>query len=69
MSVAVDNDPADAAHGEIAATVVESHTWTGEVEAQRQDGRRLIILLILAVAIGSPFAVWLSLCLARMLLS
>jgi hypothetical protein len=48
---------------------IDSHRWTGEVEAQKREGRTFLVLLILAVAIGAPFAVWLSLSLSRILFS
>jgi hypothetical protein len=48
---------------------VDSHLWTGEVEAQRREGRTFLVLLILIVALASPFAVWLALYLSRILLT
>lgn len=48
---------------------IDSDKWTGEVEAQEREGRTFIILLLLAVAVGTPFAVWISLALSRFLFS
>ena len=46
---------------------IDSHAWTGEVEAQRREGRMFVILLAIIVAIAAPFAVWFALYLSQIL--
>lgn len=68
LVASLEHDDETAAAGTREATV-DSHLWTGEVEAQRREGRTFLVLLILIVALASPFAVWLALYLSRILLT
>ena len=58
-----------AAHGAdaFAPSTVDWHRWTGSVETQQREGKRFLALLVLAVVLLIPFAVWLSLYLSRVL--